>query len=418
MTHQLACDILILGAGPAGLAAAHAAASSGLSIVLVDDNPMPGGQIWRNRPGHPSEAQAHLARLANSPNVKIHSGTRCVHVNSERHVLLQNNLGAWFQTCQKLIVCSGARELLLPFPGWTLPGVTGAGGLQALIKAGVPVDGQRLLIAGSGPLLLATAHTAGQAGAHILCIAEQAPWHTLLRVGTGLWRWPSKLRQTISLLNTAYSPGSHVIEALGDKHVEAVRVRCGQQDKVLACERIACGYGLIPNTELAQALGMALNNERSIAVDDLQMSSVQGLYAAGECTGIGGAERALAQGAIAGFAATDQLEKARALMPQRRHWDAFAAHLREHLKPNIETVKALNRPDTVVCRCEDVRFGELCDRTGWIDAKLHTRCGMGPCQGRVCGAATTQLFDWTSPPVRPQLAPIRISSLLQEPLGH
>lgn len=406
------CDVLILGAGPAGLAAAQAAAPSGLAIVLVDDNPLPGGQIWRTGPGYPSEAQARSQALAQYRNVQVHSGTRCVAVQGPRQLLLENTQGAWVQTFQKLILCSGARELLLPFPGWTLPGVTGAGGLQALIKGGVPVKGQRVVVAGSGPLLLAAAHTAASAGAALLRVAEQAGPKALLALAAGLWRWPAKLRQAITLGTLTYRPGSQVLEALGNGRLEAVRMRQGSREYEIACDRLACGYGLVPNTELAQALGMSLHAAGAIAVDSMQASSLGDHYAAGECTGIGGCEKALAEGAIAGYAATGQMEQATALQQERDHWQAFAAHLHHHLQADVATVKALARPSTVVCRCEDVTFGELDGRAGWIDAKLHTRCGMGPCQGRVCGAAATRLWGWNPPPVRQLLSPVRIDSLL------
>ncbi len=414
MTRRMQCDVLILGAGPAGLAAAQAAVGSGLSIALVDDNPLPGGQIWRNGPGFPSEAQARSQILVQQPNLRLYTGTRCVAVHGPLQLLLENAQGAWVQTYQKLIVCSGARELLLPFPGWTLPGITGAGGLQALIKGGVPVEGQRVVVAGSGPLLLAVAHTARSAGALVLRVAEQAPASTLLALTAGLWRWPGKLVQAAGLASAAYRPNSQVVEALGTRQVEAVRIRQGQRDYVLDCERLACGYGLIPNTELAQALGMALTAEKAIAVDAWQGTNLPDHYAAGECTGIGGCEKALAQGTIAGYAATGQTPQAQALWQDCARWEAFAAHVREHLKTDLAAVKLLLRPDTVVCRCEDVRVAELAPRNSWIDAKLHTRCGMGPCQGRICGAAAARLWGWEAPPVRQPLSPVRIGSLLGE----
>ncbi|HAU57764.1 MAG TPA: pyridine nucleotide-disulfide oxidoreductase, partial [Comamonadaceae bacterium] len=151
------CDILIIGAGPAGMAAALAAAPSGGAIMLVDDNPAPGGQIWRDGPGAhlPPLARTHRERLAAAPNVRVLTGTRVVGLGDGAQpgdapaLLLEDGERGWTQHCGRLILCTGARELLLPFPGWTLPGITGAGGLQALIKAGLPVRGQRIVIAGT-----------------------------------------------------------------------------------------------------------------------------------------------------------------------------------------------------------------------------------------------------------------------------
>ena len=164
-TPQARCDLLIIGAGPAGMAAALAAAPSGMRIVVVDDNPAPGGQIWRDGPGVqlPTLARQYREGLARHSNIEVLSGTRVVGLGDRVHagdaptLILENATRGWTQHAGRTILCTGARELLLPFPGWTLPGVTGAGGLQALIKGGVEVRGRRIVIAGTGPLLLAAA---------------------------------------------------------------------------------------------------------------------------------------------------------------------------------------------------------------------------------------------------------------------
>ena len=145
------------------------------------------------------------------------------------------------------------------------------------------------------------------------------------------------------------------------------------------CDRVACGFGLVPNTELGQLLGCALtpasSGARALAVDGLQATSVAGIYAAGECTGVGGSERALAQGRIAGLAAVETSAAAQRHGPERAHWQAFADQLHRHftLAPSL---KNLARPDTLVCRCEDVPQAALAGCGGWTEAKLHTRCGM------------------------------------------
>ena len=143
--------LLIIGAGPAGMAAALAAASSGMRIVLLDDNPWPGGQIWRDGPqAHlPAEARRLRNSLQACANVRCHAGTRVIACAADKTLLVEDAERGWQITYQRLILCTGARELLLPFPSWTLPGVTAVGGLQALIKSGLPVRGERLVIAGS-----------------------------------------------------------------------------------------------------------------------------------------------------------------------------------------------------------------------------------------------------------------------------
>jgi len=412
------CDILIIGAGPAGMAAALAAAPSGAAIVLVDDNPAPGGQIWRDGPGAhlPPLARTHRERLAGLPNVRVLTGTRVVGLgdtpatDTAPALLLENGQQGWTQHCGRLVLCTGARELLLPFPGWTLPGVTGAGGLQALIKAGLPVRGQRIVIAGTGPLLLAAAHTAREAGAQVLRIAEQTPWSQLAGFGLQLARWPAKAVQALPLLHPALRAASHVLEATGTGQVQSVRLRRGTNEEELDCDRLACGFGLVPNTHLGQMLGCALNDRRGLMVDAVQATAVPGVFAAGECTGFGGSDKALVEGAMAGHAAAGDTTAALALAPRLARWQGFAdaLHRRFALSPAL---RDLPRPDTLVCRCEDVRHADLAPRAGWIDAKLHTRCGMGPCQGRVCGAAAQFLYGWTPAPARHLLAPARIATL-------
>lgn len=410
------CDILIIGAGPAGMAAALAAAPSGASIAIIDDNPAPGGQIWRDGPraGLPAAAMQRRNAIARCTNIRLISGTRVVAAPAPFELLLENSERGWRMAWKKLILCTGARELLLPFPGWTLPGVTGAGGLQALIKSGLPVAGERIVIAGSGPLLLAVAATATRAGARVVRIAEQASLKAVAGFAAQLARWPGKAMQSLGLFNNAYRTGSHVLSAQGESRLVSVRLRRGASSvEDIACDRLACGFGLVPNTELGQHLGCAVvmrNGTAALAVDAAQATSVPDIYAAGENTGIGGSDRALTQGAIAGHAAVGAIAQAAALRPQFTRWDAFAATLHRSFAL-AEPLRQLAAPDTLVCRCEDVTHSALVLRKDWTDAKLHTRCGMGACQGRVCGAATQFLFGWTPNAPRPPLSPVRVATL-------
>jgi len=412
MTTLSHCDVLIVGAGPAGMAAALAAAPSGATIRIVDDNPAPGGQIWRDGPGAQLPRRAVLLReaLARHPNVSVLSTSRVVGAPQPGQLLLEDAQRSWRQGYGKLVLCTGARELLLPFPGWTLPGVTGAGGLQALIKGGLPVAGERIVIAGSGPLLLAVAATAQAAGAQVLRVLEQAPLAAMAAFAASLWRWPAKAVQASGLAHAGYRTSSHVLAAAGATHLESLRLRQGRQTLELACDRLACGFGLVPNTELAQALGGSLNARHGVTVDGWQATGVADIYAAGECTGIGGSDAALVQGAIAGHAAVGDSARGRALWPRRARWDAFARALdqRFSLAPALRKLPA---PDTLVCRCEDVPHAALAGFDNWTQAKLHTRCGMGACQGRVCGAAVQHLFGWQPGTPRLPLSPARIGTL-------
>lgn len=410
-------DLLIIGAGPAGLAAALAAAPSGARITVLDDNISPGGQIWRDGPAAALPAQALRLReaVARCTNVQVLCGTRVISVIGAHALLLEDAKSGWTQHFDTLILCTGARELLLPFPGWTLPGVTGAGGLQALIKAGLPVRGERIVIAGSGPLLLAAAATARKAGAQVMRVAEQASLGSVAAFAAQLRRWPSKALQAMTLADPSYRAGTQLVAALGQQQVESVQLRQAGRTNTIACERVASGFGLVPNTQLGQLLGCFLNTAnggtQALKVDEFQGTSVPGIYAAGECTGFGGAEHALAQGKIAGLAAVNETRAAQAIWPERARWEAFAGQLNRHFALD-PALRQMPQADTLVCRCEDVTHASLSECSGWTDAKLHSRCGMGACQGRVCGAAAQFLYGWTPPVPRPPLSPARISTLL------
>src|SRR5579884_1653012 len=175
-------DVLVVGAGPAGITAACTAAEAGARVVVADDNWSPGGQIWRNAEsgGHTKEARRWIERLRAS-GAQVCSETRVLGPAGPQTLLAEHANKPVFIEWRKIVLATGARELLLPFPGWILPGVTGAGGLQAMVQAGVPVAGRRVVVAGSGPLLLAVAAHLREHGARILAVAEQAPFGSLAR---------------------------------------------------------------------------------------------------------------------------------------------------------------------------------------------------------------------------------------------
>ena len=415
-------DVLVVGAGPAGLAAAQAAVEQGALVGVVDDNPNAGGQIWRGDPEQQSDPRAHhlWSALSSSRRMVFLPQARVLYAPQPGHLLVQTASASATLEYTKLVLATGARERLLPFPGWTLPGVTGAGGLQALSKGGYPLQGKRVVVAGSGPLLLAAAATLRSKGAHIVAIVEQAATPALLRFGIGLLATPSKLTQALQLgaqlRGVPYLRNSYVLSAHGDGTLQSVQIqRSGVPEvETLQCDYLACGYGLLPNVELAQAMGCATaseNGQTVVKVDALQMTSVPGIYCAGEGTGVGGVDLALAEGRIAGLAASGHEAFAQAAIGDRDHWKKFAARLARTfvLRPELRTLAG---DDTIVCRCEDVCHGDLRTHTGWRSAKLQTRCGMGPCQGRICGGATEVLYGWRPDAVRMPISPARISSII------
>ena len=417
-TVPLDAEIVVVGGGPAGLAAAATACRGGRSVLLIDDNPALGGQIWRQgaaprpvaaaRPWLDALERGRVRRLVPATVIDAPAaGTlivgppdgvdgACVEVGYER-----------------LILATGAVERFLPFPGWTLPGVVGAGGLQALIKGGLDVAGRRLVVAGSGPLLLAVADLAKRRGARVVALAEQADFAAVARFGRRLATQPKKALQALSLARslagTAKLFGTWPVRAYGDGRLESVELRRATGESLdLECDWLAVGFGLRPETRLAEALGCAVVDGR-VVVDGEQRTSVSGVYCAGEPTGIGGVDVALLQGRAAGEAATGAHLRGR---------------LRRHLRRARRFVQALDAAyalraelrdlpddDTVVCRCEDVSWAEIRPYDQLRDCKLKTRCGMGPCQGRVCGGALEVLKGFRPEPARPPFFPVSLSSL-------
>ncbi|MCK6476471.1 MAG: NAD(P)/FAD-dependent oxidoreductase [Phycisphaerales bacterium] len=414
-------DILIVGAGPAGLAAARAASSSPHRprITIVDENQGPGGQIWRR--SVPRWA-ADLVERAPSLNMELLSETTVAYRAADGYLVAtrgHEHPAPVRLRAGSIILATGARELFLPFPGWTLPNVMGAGGLQAMAKSGLAVAGKRIVIAGSGPLLLAVADYLHRHGAEIPAIIEQAPAAAIRRFGMSLIRHPSKLVQgallKASLRSIAYWTDSWILRANAGRGsaVKSVLVHRGERFSrgpvELECEYVACGFGLVPNTHLAAALGCRVSEGR-VVVDELQRTSDATIYAVGESVGIGGVETAVAEGAVAGFAAagakTAAIRARSGVVSARR----FAARLEETFALRAE-VLGLAEEDTIFCRCEDVSCSAVREHGTWREAKLQTRCGMGPCQGRVCGAIARHVLGFDPVDPRPPVYPVPVTVL-------
>jgi NADPH-dependent 2,4-dienoyl-CoA reductase/sulfur reductase-like enzyme len=406
-------DVLVIGGGPAGMAAAACAAERGAHVGIVDDNPGFGGQIWRGRSdGQPkTDAAKWIQRMSGADTL---SGLRVVHQPEEGVLLVEGLNGFCELRYKKLVLATGARERFLPFPGWTLPNVMGAGGLQAMVKSGLPIRGKRVVVAGTGPLLLAVAAYLRKCGALIPLICEQASWGSLARFGSSLLRWPEKIAQGIQLkrdlAGIPLAANSWVIAARGGEGtVESAVISRAGSVETIPCDYLACGFHLIPNVELPLLLGCAVR-DGCVQVDDFQQTTISSVYCAGEPTRVGGVELALIEGQIAGLAATGDTNAARAWFARRRKARRFAELLDRTFRLRAE-LSSLPLPETVICRCEDVPFSRLREYTSWRAAKLQTRCGMGPCQGRVCGPATQFLFKWSPDSVRPPIFPARVETL-------
>ena len=396
------------------MAAAVRAAECGVRVGMVDDNATCGGQIWRraldDAPNQEAKRWSEQLRFA---DVVTLYGTR-VFDHPEAGVLLAEGADDLCELRYKnLVLATGARERFLPFPGWTLPNVMGAGGLQAMVKSGLPIRGKRVVVSGTGPLLLAVAAYLRKQGAEIPIICEQASWGRLAKLGASLGRYSGKIAQALQLkkelADVPFAANSWPLATHGGPSLDSVTISRRGKTEVIPCDYLACGFHLVPNLELQLLLGCEIRGAY-VQVDDVQQTSVQGIFCAGEPTGVGGVELAVVEGKIAGLAAVGDTARARKLFSERRKWRRFGRLLDRtfRLRPEL---KDLPSEETIVCRCEDVPYSRLREHKSWRAAKLQTRCGMGPCQGRVCGPATRFLFQWNPDSVRPPVFPVRVESL-------
>ncbi|MFD0071428.1 FAD-dependent oxidoreductase [Streptomyces sp. NPDC127166] len=459
-------DLAVVGAGSAGLAGAVTAAELGLAVALLDASAQTGGQFYRHpapalgavRPEalhHDWSAYSDLRRrLAASDvthlaghhvwsTVREDDGTWTVHAvtgadgTSERPARIR---------ARALLLATGAYERQLPFPGWTLPGVVGAGGAQAMLKSGLVLPGRRIVVAGSGPLLLAVASSLAAAGAQVPAVVEATGYLRYARSPRALLANPAKAAEAL-LHGTALLRHrvpvrlrSAVTEVHGTDRVEAVTV--GRLDvdwrpvpgtaRRIACDALAVGHGLVPQIELATTLGCATrrlpDGTLGLALDDLQETSEPGLWAAGETGGVGGAGLARTEGELAARAIAARLLGRRAghgriagLRRRRDRMRAFADVMSAAHAPGAGWQDWLS-DDTDVCRCEEVGAGRIREAVAELGArdartvKLLTRAGMGWCQGRMCGTAVACLAargGTAEPPAerRPFAVPVRLSTL-------
>lgn len=409
-------DIAVVGAGPAGIAAAVRASEAGKRVVVLDSGPRAGGQIWRggSRAPLPAAAAKWLDALDRS-GAAVVPGADVLAISPEFRIAIQRGSEAVVLAAERVVLASGARERFLPFPGWTLPNVFGIGGAQALAKSGASFQGKRVVLAGSGPLLLPAAATLSKGGANVVLVAEQAPAARVALFAAGLWRsprlWAEAARYRRAFAPARYAMGTWAVEARGDDRISEVVLTNGRRRWTERCDVLCTGYGLVPNTELARLLGCEMDGE-SVTVDARQATSIPGVFCAGEPTGIGGVDLAILEGEIAGACASSEAQPAIAQLAARRRLRGYATRLDRAFRLRRD-LREMASPETIVCRCEDVRLGELDPSWSPRQAKLYTRAGMGPCQGRVCGPALAFHFGWGPDRVQFPVFPASIGAMIE-----
>jgi NADPH-dependent 2,4-dienoyl-CoA reductase/sulfur reductase-like enzyme len=276
------------------------------------------------------------------------------------------------------------------------------------------VTGKRVVVAGTGPLILAVAALLRESGAHVLRVLEQASLANTARFATTLWRSPAAVQQATELgANRGllrYRTSAWVAAAHGSGALRAVTIRDSRGERTIECDMLCCGMGLIPNTELARLAGCAVRpGFEGIAVDETLRTSVPRVFAAGEAVGVGGAVLAVVQGMIVGYTLAGR-EIPPMLLKRRVRLATIARQMQRSFALRDE-LRQLVTAQTLVCRCEDVEFGAAAACGSARAAKLYTRCGMGPCQGRICGAAMQFLRGWEPDSIRQPVQPARVSTL-------
>jgi NADPH-dependent 2,4-dienoyl-CoA reductase/sulfur reductase-like enzyme len=415
-------DVIVVGAGPAGIRAAVEARLAGAEVLVLDEAPRPGGQIYRQLPAEmrprardplgSSRAKSRplLEDLARA-GATVLCGAEVWGVLPGR-VLLVNHAGrAAVLRAGALVLAPGAYDRPAAIPGWTLPGVVTAGGVTALVKAQRVLPGRRALLAGTGPLLLAAATALIHGGAHVVGIAEAAPRRALL----GLLRRPGIAAQTLEVITALWRPiwAHHgLVRIEGTEGVErAVVARLDDAwrpvagtERSLDVDTVVLGYGLVPSPELADLAGCSLAYDSGrggwIPVADserLMATSSAGVFVAGDGAGIGGADVAEAEGRLAGLGAAAHLGRLDAVKARRlaapalrtlRRFRAFRRTLGAILAPRPGLYE-MTTDDTIVCRCEEVSGAEIRvaieeGARQVTEVRAVTRAGMGLCQGRLC----------------------------------
>ena len=424
-------NVVIIGAGPAGLSASLAAAAAGAPVLLIDSNPRLGGQYWRmSADDFQDQHNQHFdldtgLLLINAvkarKEIEVWSGSQIWNATNKDG---KNTLRVIYQgkerivNTENLILCTGAYDRTLPFPGWDIPGVMTPGGVQSLLKGHGVLAGRRVVVAGSGPFLLPVAAGVVKAGGSVVALLEANKSRRWLTSFFVLLENTSKIKEafyyikTISEAKVRARFGQAVIAAHAASNGELESVDIAKIDRNfrikkvqnIKCDVAAIGWGFTADTSLAGSLGcnqlVAKDDGVVVWVDGEQQTSIPGVFAAGEITGIGGSDLSMAEGVIAGISAAKfvgcNVEVLKAHRKRRAKRQRFAnALIRAYpIKPGW---KSWLRDETIICRCEEVCLSDLkhsINELGATDsrtAKLLTRCGMGLCQGRICGRFVVDL---------------------------
>lgn len=429
--------ITVIGAGPAGIAAALAAARTGKSVRVIEGSSRLGGQFWRHLPEdlYPQDGEEYLKgrrlrqKVLRHPNIEILFNTHLWHANSNEDQITLNIVhggSAQTLTSDVLVLATGAYDRSLPFPGWDIPGVMTAGAAQSLLKGSNVRAGDRAVIAGTGPFLLPVASGLLDAGVEVVGLFEAnriSQWIPFAHVGLANI---SKVVLAIKYMKSFKTHGLKMengqvvlrANAGSDGLLHSITVTKVDRnfravpgsEREIPCDALAISWGFTPDVSVASNLGLKLtidahDGSTIVVVDERQQTSVRRVFAAGEITGIGGSELAMTEGEIAGISAAHFLDPSwnaideshvRRLSKMRKSQRNFARALLSVYKVRPGWTDWLT-PETVICRCEEVSLADIQDAVHKLGAtnarstKLICRAGMGMCQGRTCLRSVSEI---------------------------
>ena len=422
-------DVAIIGGGPAGQAAALTLDDLKLKTVVIDEQPRAGGQILR-QPPRSFQIPAWMEDRTYAPLVKLlrrfEAQTSINWIGSHSVIGLRRRPDGLFTltlcspdglrlvTAARVLIAAGCQDLAVPLPGWTLPGVYSAGGMQALLKAQRIVPGGHIVLAGTHPLQLLIAAQIVEAGGSVAAVLFSQPRGTMLKAGirNGL-RALDQLSAAFPAIRALATLRRHGVKVLYNAPIQAIcgtdRVAAAQHPGgEIACDAVGLCYGFVSQSSLPRMMSAKMRKAGpaggwATLCDEWMQSSIPGLYVAGETTGIAGANAAMASGKIAGFGiaaelgAISQDEAARRVSRHRANHRSLLrfARLLDEIADPRPFFPAL-RDDTLVCRCEEVALAQIdpvLDGRSANAVKLVTRCGMGLCQGRNCEPTLLRLLD-------------------------
>lgn len=418
--------ILIVGAGPAGTRAAETLVRLGERPIVIDDQPASGGQIYRRQPpgfsrtakslyGFEAEKATALHQTFDGLKAKIdYRPETFVWSVDQENALTMGPDGVGRVAYRSLLLTTGAMDRIIPFPGWTLPGVYTMGGSQVALKAQGCGIGDPVVFMGTSPLMYLVAVQYVLAGANVAAVLDTARTTDAIPVLGGLLAGRSTFLKGLWYQNWLRLKGVPVrrgitpVAAEGTDHIEAVRYKnAAGRERRVACSGLAIGYGVKSETQLAELAGCefafdALTEQWLPEIDRDGRADAGRLYLAGDGAGVGGADAAELRGELAALAlledqgvAVDGARQA-AIRKKLARLHRFRVALERALP--VPHHFADHLPDeTIVCRCETIRAGDIRESQNLSPeemnrAKAYTRIGMGRCQGRVCGTAAAQIL--------------------------